>query len=203
MFCKKCGEKLSKEVKFCKKCGTQVVDDEKIAASNDLKNEDVSKYKGIGGWLILVIIGLFVNVIRQAYYIYGNIVLFTDGTVENLSNLSSEVYVSGYAGALKFEIIVMLLFLVFMVYLISLFFKKNKKFPKYYITLLIASIVFIVLDYLILSSLTIPSSEMKQIFDEETSKEIMKSIAQAVLALIIWGTYMVKSKRVKATFVEN
>lgn len=170
--------------------------------SEDLNEAEVSRYKGLGGWLILVIIGLFATVLWQAYGVYESIILFTDGTVEVLSNPASGAYIPGYAGALKFEFITEILFLAFAAYLIFLFFKKSKKFPKYYVPFLIASVVYVVLDYIILSSLTIPSSEMKQVVDEILSEQGTE-IGRAAIAAIVWGLYMTKSKRVKATFVED
>ena len=170
--------------------------------SEDLSEAEVSRHRGLGGWLILVIIGLFATVLWQVYGVYESITLFTDGAVEVLSNPASGAYIPGYAGALKFEFIAEILFLAFAVYLIFLFFKKSKKFPKYYVPFLITSVVYIVLDYIILSSLTIPSSEMKQIIDEILSEQGIE-IGRTALAAIVWGLYMTKSKRVKTTFVED
>jgi len=199
MFCKNCGKKLDDEAKFCKSCGKPVVLKEKDASSN---KEEISKYKGLRGWLILVIIGLFATVLWQAYGVYESITLFTDGTVDVLSNPASGAYIPGFVRALKFEFITEILFLIFAVYFIFLFFKKSRKFPKYYVFLLVASVVYVVLDYIILSSLTVSSSEMKQVIDEVLS-EGETEIGRTVITAIIWGLYMTKSKRVKVTFVEE
>lgn len=42
--------------------------------SVDLSEEEVSQCKGLGGWLILVIIGLFATVLWQGYGIYESII---------------------------------------------------------------------------------------------------------------------------------
>jgi hypothetical protein len=170
--------------------------------SENLSDEEVSKYKGLGGWLILVIIGLFLALIFQVYGVVFSINLFTGGMVEFLSNPASEIYIPGYAGALKFEIVLEILFVIYAAYLISLFFKKSRKFPKYYVTFLIVSVVYIVLDYLIVSSLNVSSSEMKKVIDEILSKQATE-IGRTVISAIIWGLYITKSKRVRATFVED
>lgn len=190
MFCKNCGKKLDDETKFCDSCSRSNV-------SENLSEEETPQYKGLGGWLILVIIGLFVAVAFQAYAAYESITLFTDGTVESL-----KAYIPGYSSALKFELITEILFLAFIVYLIYLFFRKSRKFPKYYVPFLIISVAYLIIDYVILSSLTVSSNEMKQVIDEVLSEQGTE-IGRVVISAIIWGLYMTKSKRVKATFVEE
>lgn len=170
--------------------------------SESLSDEELSKHKGLGGWLILVIIGLFLAVIFQVYGVFESINLFTSGTVEVLSNPASEAYIPGYAGALKFELVVEILFVIYAAYLIFLFFKKSRKFPKYYVTFLIASVVYVVLDYLILASLNVSSSEMKEVIDETLSGQATE-IGRTIIPAIIWGLYITKSKRARATFVEG
>lgn len=157
--------------------------------------------KSLDGWLILVIIGLFLTIFWQLSGIYDFVVMFNDGTVEILSNPMSDFYISGYADLLKFEFIATILFLVLATYLVFLFFKKSKKFPKYYILLWIASIIFVIIDYIILSSLIIPI-EMKQIINESLA-EAETEMGRTIIASIIWSLYIIKSKKVKAIFIGN
>ncbi|NMA51360.1 MAG: DUF2569 domain-containing protein, partial [Mollicutes bacterium] len=133
--------------------------------------------------------------------IYESIVMFNDGTVEILSNPMSDFYIPGYAGLLKFEFIATILFLVLAAYLIFLFFKKSTKFPKYYILLWISSIIFVVIDYIILSSLIIPI-EMKQIIKESLAEAEIE-MGRTIIVSIIWSLYIIKSKKVKAIFIRN
>ncbi len=195
MFCKKCGEKLNEDGKFCKSCGEPIVQNKKV-------NNDKPQHEGLGGWLVLVIIGLFATILWSAYAVYESITLITNGAVELLTNPASGAYTPGYIGVWKFEFIAGILFFVFAVYLVFLFFKKSRKFPKYYILFLIAPVMCAVLDYIIWSSLTISSSEIKQVVDD-TLPERGTEIGRAVIVAIVWGLYITKSKRVKATFVED
>ena len=48
----------------------------------------------------------------------------------------------------------------------------------------------------------VSSNEMKQIVNEVLSEQETE-IGKVVLVAIIWGLYITKSKRVKATFVED
>jgi len=198
MFCKNCGKSIADNVKFCASCGNAV-----SAPVADAPKQAVAEknLKGLGGWLVLVILGLFASVLFQVYGVYESVTMFTDGTVEFLSNPSSEVYIPGYGGLLKFEFIAEIVFLVAGIYLIYLFFKKSRKFPKYYVPFLIISVIYVILDYALLSSFSV-SGEVQQVINDTLSEQ-SGEIGRAVIGALIWGSYMKKSKRVKATFVEE
>ena len=198
MFCKHCGKSISDTAKFCTTCGNAV---SAPVTETQKQTGDEKNLRGLGGWLILVILGLFVAVLFTAYGAYESITLFTDGSVEFLSNPSSEIYIPGYGGMLKFELIAELLFLAAGIYLIYLFFKKSKKFPKYYVPFLIAAVVYAIIDYMLVASISV-SGEVQQILDEALS-DTGGEIGRSVISALIWGTYIRKSKRVKATFVEE
>lgn len=197
MFCKHCGKQIGEGEKFCASCGNAA-----SATVESPKQAIVDKnLKGLSGWLVLVILGLFATVLFQVYGVYESVTMFTDGTVEFLSDPSSEVYIPGYGGLLKFEFIAEIIFLVAAVYLVYLFFKKSKKFPKYYVPFLIISVIYVIVDYALLASVSV-SGEVQQVIDEVLSEQ-SGEIGRAVIGALIWGAYIKKSKRVKATFVEE
>lgn len=198
MFCKHCGKSIVDNAKFCAACGNAV----SVPVAETPKQVVTEKnLKGLGGWLVLVILGLFISALFQAYGAYESVTMFTDGTVEFLSDPSSEVYIPGYGGLLKFEFIAEIIFLAAGVYLIYLFFKKSRKFPKYYLLFLIISAIYVILDYALLSSVSV-SSEVQQVLDDVLSEQ-SGDIRGAVIGALVWGSYIRKSKRVKATFVEE
>lgn len=164
--------------------------------------EELSEYRGqrgLGGWLTLVGLGLFITAGFSVYSVYADIALFMDGTVEFLSNPSSALYIPGYSGMLKLELIADLGFLLAAIYLIYLFFQKNKKFPKYYIPFLFAVAAYVIIDYFLVASISVVG-EAKLIIDE-ILEEQGRETGKAVLSAIIWSLYIAKSKQVKATFV--
>lgn len=197
MFCKHCGKQVGESEKFCASCGNPV----SAVAETPKETAAAKNLKGLGGWLVLVILGLFAIVLFQIYGVYESVTMFTDGTVEFLSDPSSEVYIPGYGGLLKFEFIAEILFLAAAVYLIYLFFRKSKKFPKYYVPFLAIAVIYAIIDYALLASVSV-SGEVQQIIDETLSEQ-GGEIGRAVISALIWGAYMKKSKRVKATFVEE
>ncbi len=161
-----------------------------------------SKYKELGGWLILIILGLLATVGLEAFNVYDTIGFFVDGTVDFMSDPSSEFYIVGYSSLMKFELILEILFLAAALYLICLFFRKNYKFPKLYIYFLLASVAYVVIEYIITSSLSVSTQEAKQIVSETLSEQGTEFVRSAIVALI-WISYMKKSKRVKATFIKE
>lgn len=185
MFCNKCGKENSKNSKFCKNCGAKI----KIVTSN--LNSDEKKYQSIGGWLILVFIGLIISILRQGY-----------GLIEYLSLLSNDYSIPGYYDLLLFEFFASIAFLGFSIYLLILFIRKNIKLPNYYIYLLIATIVFTIIDQLWLVSISSSAGQFQETINKaltDNSGEIVKS----VIGAIIWGSYMKKSQRVKYTFINE
>lgn len=152
--------------------------------------------KGLNGWLVLVGLGVLIAPFRMLIELSpGYLSLFRDGTWQALTSESSEFYAPYFSSVLILEIVFNVVLLFASVYLIYLYFSKHYFFPKLYILILLASLVFIPFDAWLVS-LVIPGI---QIFDTETSKEIARSF----FAGIIWIPYMLVSKRVKATFIKK
>ena len=157
---------------------------------------DNSNLKGLGGWLILVGIGVVVGPFRlAAEFVPLYYSIFTDGTFEVLTTQGSEAYNPMWGPLLVFETIFNSLIILASCYLIYLYFSKHYLFPKVYITIVLFSLVFIPVDAW-LASFVLPDEPM---FDPATTKELAKTIFTAV----IWVPYMLISKRVKVTFVEK
>ncbi len=151
--------------------------------------------KGLGGWLILVGIGVVIAPFRLAYE-FGPMYysIFTDGTFEILTTPGTEVYHSLWAPLLIGEALCNSLLVLATVYLVYLFFTKHYLFPKVYIAIVAFSLFFIPLDAWV-GSFVITDEPM---FTPEITKEFVRTLVGAV----IWVPYMLVSKRVKATFVE-
>lgn len=155
-----------------------------------------NELKGLRGWLILVGIGVVIGPFRLAYG-YGPMYysIFTDGTFQILTNVGSEVYHPLWGPLLIAEALYNSLVVLVSAYLIYLFFSKHYLFPKVYIAIVGVSLIFIPLDAW-LGSFVITDEPM---FDPVTTKEFVRALIDGV----IWIPYMLVSKRVKATFVEN
>jgi len=156
---------------------------------------DNNELKGLDGWLILVGIGVVIRPIYVLVALYSLLPLFSDSTWEAVTTVGSEAYHPLWGPLIIGEIIYNLVLVAVSIYLIYLFFSKHYLFPNFFIAILVASLIFIVLDSWFLI-LILPNEPM---FDPETTKEF----ARAFVVGIIWIPYMLVSKRVKATFVEK
>ena len=158
--------------------------------------DEIDEKKGLGGWLILVGLGVVLTPIRiLATYIPIYKPIFEDGTWEALTTVGSEAYNPMWAPLLIGEIVFNFLMVVASLSLIYLFFSKHYQFPKIYISIVAASLIFIPFDAWVVTKV-IPEEQM---FDPETTKEFIRTLSGAV----IWVPYMLVSKRVKATFKKN
>ncbi len=191
MYCKNCGQQLNENAKFCPKCGNKV---DKIAGENKEKPTKANDIKpGIRGWLVLVAIAVILNPLLNLYNLLTvYFPIFTDGTWELLTNPNFPYYVSGVGGAIIFEFIFHILFLASSLYLLLLFFKNDRRFPKFYIIYLVSVLIYGVIDYAIV--LSIPS------LAEEAGDSI--DLGRNIMVALIWVPYMFKSKLVKVTFVK-
>lgn len=150
---------------------------------------------GLGGWLILPAIGLFLTPVRILTYLGRDLLpLFQDGSWEMLTTPGSEFYHHLWAPLIVFEIVGNLSFAIFAVVLIFLFFGKSHRFPALMIAFLLANLAFILSDLLLVGF--IPG------LGEAVDAEIYGEIARGVVGAAIWVPYFLVSKRVKNTFVK-
>ena len=155
--------------------------------------------KGLGGWLALVVIGLFLFPIKVVILLNNDVLpIFQNGSWEILTTPGSEVYHYLWAPLIIFEIVGNIFFLIFDIILIVLYFKKSYRFP-------ILCIVFIVLNFLFLASDFFLTHYLVGVIPGltvEGNTEFIKELVRVVIVAIIWVPYFLVSKRVKNTFVK-
>lgn len=157
---------------------------------------DNDNLKGLGGWLILVGIGVVIGPYRlAAEFVPLYYSIFADGSFEVLTTPGSEAYHPMWGPLIVFETIFNSLIILSSFYLVYLYFSKNYLFPKVYIAIVLFSLVFIPVDAWLVSSV-LPD---EPVFDQAT----IKDFARTLFTTVVWVPYMLVSKRVKVTFVEN
>jgi len=154
------------------------------------------KLEGIGGWLILVAIGIVITPIRLTIIMLTTYPeIFSTGTWEALTTQGTYVYSPMWGPIIIGEILINCGILLAWLYMSYLFFSKKIVFPKWYIGLVFFSLVFIIADAFAIK-LVMPS---EPVFDPDTMKELMR----ALFMVLVWVPYMLISKRVKATFINK
>jgi len=161
--------------------------------NNQQKQTQDKELKGIGGWLILIAIGVIISPIRVSISLYQYYKDITPEVFSVLTTPGSELYHILWKPFLIGEFATNLFILVLSLFLVYLFFFKRQQFPKVYIALAIIVPLVLIADGLV-GKIVMPN---EPIFDPLTAKDLSRSIG----ALIIWVPYMLMSKRVKNTFV--
>ncbi len=159
--------------------------------------KDKTQLKGIGGWLVLVAIGVTISPFLAAsadYTTYSQV--FSGELWSSPTDSNSPNYIPYYALTISMEMIVGVIIDAYLFYLIYLFYQKKSNFPPLYIKLVFAVFAFHIIDIFAVS-LVFPYLTARDLFDPLT----IKAITQSVLAIVIWVPYMSKSVRVKNTFV--
>jgi hypothetical protein len=208
-FCQGCGASLMSTLRMCPTCGSKNLDANppypapplpttaNQASNNSSTIASTSNHpKGLGGWLILVGIGLILGLIKVIVTLISIYKPFMNADALNkLTNINSSTYIPNFGLLFYSEIIINSFVILLMIYLIYLFFRKKNTFPKYYIFITLFVIITIPVDAY-LASIVFPD---EKIFDTDTTKSFFQSLFSGV----IWIPYMVKSKRVRNTFIED
>lgn len=159
----------------------------------DAFDDDLNYLKGLGGWLIIVGIGITISPLITSYQLYSlYIPIFQDGSFAMLTNPAYTTYIPNFEVLLYAEIALNILMTLVGLYLIYLFFTKHRYFPKLYIALAIFYPLFLLADTVAVSYI-IPDTNT---FDMET----VRQLTQSIIAAAIWIPYMLVSERVKKTF---
>ena len=154
---------------------------------------------GLGGWLILPMLGLFITPIFAVYTIINDLLpVFEDEAWASFTTRGGEFYHPDWKVAFILELFGNGAIAVFAVVLIVMFFGKSRTFPSFYITLLIVNIIFFMIDFL----LAFPALE--DVFLDlarSAKKELGTAFGRSIIFGFIWIPYMLMSKRVRNTFV--
>jgi hypothetical protein len=203
MSCPQCAHVVEEGQVVCPLCGTSV-----IASAAD-KPEPIPSFvpasaealppsppmfstpndlEGIGGWVILIAIGLVIS----PFYILGSSVL---KDVEVFSNPRIQAVFDNHPGLQSLivaEIVTNLVVVAFMLVLNYLFFTKRRSFPAFFICILVFQFAFLITDT-IAAHAVMPNYPL--------SANAFAGILRSIVGAAIWIPYMLVSRRVKATFV--
>lgn len=156
---------------------------------------DAPAPKGIGGWLVLVVIGLVVHPMLVGYFLMtAHWPLFRDGLWPVLTTPGTEAYHPLLAPLIIFEVVGNVVSMTLAFVTLWFLFRRSRHTPQLAIAWLIWGAAIVVIDNLVADR--IPAIAAQQ--DTEGARELVRSIVNAA----IWVPYFMVSRRVRATFVE-
>src|SRR5208337_3416079 len=152
--------------------------------------------KGLGGWLILVGIGVLVAPFKTGTVLINTFLpIFSHGMWAILTDPTSNAYHPLWGPYILSEVITNIGLLAASSYMILLFFKKSKSFSKWFMTISILSLLIIIVDTFAVKLILPGKPVVNLAFIENTTT--------AFVTCLIWVPYMLVSKRVKSTFVQE
>jgi len=134
--------------------------------------------KGIGGWLILPTISTVLAPFLMAFWTWQSAIALSAPIGTSLL-----VFVA-------IETLFNLALLIGWIVANVLLFKHKRAYPKFFVALLVVTMLGTVIDILV-----------GKLFDIEIDANDIRGLVRSVVALAIWGPYMYRSKRVRNTFV--
>jgi hypothetical protein len=149
--------------------------------------------QGIGGWLIPVAIGLFARPILSVVAIVQMAPGLSAVAWHGLTDSTGAAYHPLWAPVLLFELAANIALAVASVLLIVLFFQRRRSFPRGLVALLVAQAVVNIVD--LAGAGLLPSSE------PGSSAGDVQLAVSTLASSVVWILYLLRSRRVKLTFV--
>ncbi|WP_039055551.1 DUF2569 domain-containing protein [Enterobacter sp. Bisph1] len=140
------------------------------------------EFKKIRGWLFVPAIGLVLS--------FLGLIVSINTSVRILMDHYGEL-ISGQKTLLILELVFFVAMLVYSLYVGSLFFRKKRQLPRFYIGFLLLWLAFYALDLLLAHYL----------LQLSYSYEIVKALIRSAISAAIWIPYFRVSVRVQRTFV--
>jgi hypothetical protein len=157
---------------------------------------EAPKLQGLGGWLVLVGIGLCVAPIVRIVSIGQHWESYFSLQIWELVTMpTSASYHPLYGPLLIYEVFSNIIMFGLNLFTLCLFFKKHRAFPKVFIALALCNALFLILDH-------IGGGMIPSIYSSKNHAKGQSDVIRALFYAVIWISYMLKSRRVKATFVK-
>ena len=151
------------------------------------------RLKGIGGWLAFIALGLIASPIRIGFDLYKGRVLYSLDFWNTATAADGASYSPYWGPLLVFTLLGNLTLLTFSVLMLVFFFQKRRHFPRLFICFLLGTAVLQIFDQ-VGSSIV---SDESVFSDPKELRPVIRSLS----ACAIWIPYMLKSRRVKLTFI--
>jgi hypothetical protein len=156
-------------------------------------NQDQSAPSGIGGWLILIAIGLCLTPIRIGAEIVQGVRSLQPLAWRAVTTPGSPAYHPLFGPLIIGEMVANAALLGWALVLLYLFFTKRRAFPRAMIAFLIVRVAIQMADIFVASSIPVAAGSI--------GPRVYGSLAGNLLVVLVWVPYFLKSRRVAVTFV--
>jgi Protein of unknown function (DUF2569) len=166
-----------------------------VRHQGDVMTPESDGPRGIGGWLILVILSLVLSPLRITYTLLTiHWPIFRDGTWQTLTTPGSPAYHHLWGPLLAFEIIGHLIAIALAIVTLVMLLRQSKRTPAFAIGWFAYAAAFVTVDYFV--------GDLIPYLEQHPDPDSIKELVRGVVPAAIWIPYFLVSKRVKATFVK-
>lgn len=158
------------------------------------KQREVKNLEGLKGWLALLGLGVIVRPLIFILELIKLLTMLMDGTLSTLTDPLSKTYNSFWLPYLYTHILISLVVALLCIYAIKLFFLRKRIFPCFYICLLSFNILYVFINMIVIGSVFTTSS---RVFMQTSSASV------SIVFIIPWIIYLIRSRRVKNTFIKD
>ncbi|MCX7835592.1 MAG: DUF2569 family protein [bacterium] len=186
MQCPKCNFEIQSNVSFCPNCGQVLTVKEqlqRVIEQSTVPEVPKNNLKGIGGWLILI-----------AIYLISGLLFLIIQFIFDITDFSKPSIAESVKGYLALSIINGVIFITLQILTLLFFLREQKLFITFYLITILLSIFSSFFFYVIQQS----DPEILNFLEGGVELELLFGAFLIDISLII---YILKSKRVKATFV--
>jgi hypothetical protein len=159
--------------------------------SGDFEFSSFNGPVGLGGWLILPRVGLFLSALQHLSSTFRILGLLKPESWTALTLQGSAVYDPWWAPLLIFELAASVALLMSEILIFYLFWGQRRVVPQLMIAWLIAQVFVAVTDFLL----------TRQIHSLATEGSVFDLVLRSMVLCLVWIPYFLTSRRVKATFV--
>ena len=156
-------------------------------------NQHQSAPSGIGGWLILVAIGLCLTPLRIGAEIIQGARALEPVAWRAVTTPGSPAYHSLLGPLIVGEMVANVALLAWTCVLLYLFFTTRRAFPRAMIGFLIVRVAIQMADIFVARSIPVAAASI--------GPRVYGSVGANLLVVFVWVPYFLKSRRVAATFV--
>lgn len=169
---------------------------EKENKTHGVRSRDYSSLEisGLGGWLVLVQIGLYGTLLLLLLQMANNsIPALGPGIWNELTSKESSLYDPLWGTLIIFELLSNILLFLFCVFSLIIMYRKKSIFPRLMIIFYSSNFCLLVIDYLLLNQISIAV--------QLQSPDSIRDLLRAGITCAIWIPYFLRSTRARNTFV--